>query len=267
MGILTSVELTRKDKKLFQLPESENDRIEKILKKAVDKESGKLDENDDSLTEDNPDGLDISIYKDEDQLKELERKKKQNERKKSAPPKKPKATPAKTPKATPSKTPKSKTPAKKTASVAKKKPVKKAPAPKKAEEPKATPTTKNNKKSAKSAVAKKTTNSSTGKNSKKATSAEVPKTEPEPPKNNKRGRGKATATPTTEQSTKSERSSAPKRKAAIIAEVANNSLEFEDEDDMIPEPKKAKITKPSKTPEKSEKSAPMVESKKRGRRK
>merc|ERR1712062_706961 len=54
--------------------------INKILQKAVDKETGKLSE-DESLTEDNPDGLDISIYKDEDQLKELERKKKIEERK------------------------------------------------------------------------------------------------------------------------------------------------------------------------------------------
>ena len=54
--ILTSVELVRKDKKLFQLPKEENQRIEKILKKAVDKETGKLSEDDESLTEDNPDG-------------------------------------------------------------------------------------------------------------------------------------------------------------------------------------------------------------------
>ena len=50
------MELDKKDKKLFLLPESENQRIEKILKKAFDKESGKLSENDDSLTEDNPEG-------------------------------------------------------------------------------------------------------------------------------------------------------------------------------------------------------------------
>merc|ERR1711953_1450238 len=78
--ILTSVELEKKDKKMFKLEESENQRINKILQKAVDKETGKLSE-DESLTEDNPDGLDISIYKDEDQLKELERKKKIEERK------------------------------------------------------------------------------------------------------------------------------------------------------------------------------------------
>merc|ERR1712156_1359699 len=81
LTILTSVELKRKEKKTFQLPQDELQRIEKILKKAFDKESGKLSENDLSLTEDNPDGLDISIYKDEDQLEELERKKKLQERK------------------------------------------------------------------------------------------------------------------------------------------------------------------------------------------
>ena len=63
LTILTSVELKRKEKKTFQLPQDELQRIEKILKKAFDKESGKLSENDLSLTEDNPDGREcISIY-------------------------------------------------------------------------------------------------------------------------------------------------------------------------------------------------------------
>ena len=48
--------MKRKEKKTFQLPQDELQRIEKILKKAFDKESGKLSENDLSLTEDNPDG-------------------------------------------------------------------------------------------------------------------------------------------------------------------------------------------------------------------
>ena len=61
--ILTSVELEKKDKKMFKLEESENQRINKILQKAVDKETGKLSE-DESLTEDNPDGrkLTLKIY-------------------------------------------------------------------------------------------------------------------------------------------------------------------------------------------------------------
>ena len=46
----------QKGKKLFQLSKSELERIENILKKAIDKEAGKLKLNDKSLTEDNPDG-------------------------------------------------------------------------------------------------------------------------------------------------------------------------------------------------------------------
>ena len=46
----------QKGKKLFQLSKSELVRIENILKKAIDKETGKLKLNDASLTEDNPDG-------------------------------------------------------------------------------------------------------------------------------------------------------------------------------------------------------------------
>ena len=41
---------------MFKLPKSEEDRINNILKRAFDKESGKLDESDVRLTEDNPDG-------------------------------------------------------------------------------------------------------------------------------------------------------------------------------------------------------------------
>ena len=41
---------------MFKLHESELQRINKILQKAVDKETGKLSEDDESLTEDNPDG-------------------------------------------------------------------------------------------------------------------------------------------------------------------------------------------------------------------
>jgi hypothetical protein len=81
--ILTSVELDKHGKKMFKLPKEEEERIKNILKRAFDKESGLLNEKDVRLTEDNPDGLDISIYKDEDQLKELERRKRIEERKKS----------------------------------------------------------------------------------------------------------------------------------------------------------------------------------------
>ena len=41
---------------MFKLPKSEEERINNILKRAFDKESGKLNENDVRLTEDNPDG-------------------------------------------------------------------------------------------------------------------------------------------------------------------------------------------------------------------
>ena len=56
--ILTSLELKRKEKnkKIYQLVNAEQTRIEKILQKIVDKESGKLSETDNSITEDNPVG-------------------------------------------------------------------------------------------------------------------------------------------------------------------------------------------------------------------
>ena len=54
--ILTSLEIKRVEKKKYQLDNAEQQRIEKILQKAVDKETGKLSDNDDSLTEDNPEG-------------------------------------------------------------------------------------------------------------------------------------------------------------------------------------------------------------------
>ena len=43
-------------KKMFKLPKSEEERIHNILKRAFDKESGKLSDKDVSITEDNPDG-------------------------------------------------------------------------------------------------------------------------------------------------------------------------------------------------------------------
>ena len=56
------------------LPEEEQARIQKILQLAKDKAEGKLDLSDMQLTEDNPDGLDISLYKGEDQLDKIEKK-------------------------------------------------------------------------------------------------------------------------------------------------------------------------------------------------
>ena len=60
--ILTSLELNRKDKKKFLLDNAEQERIENILKKAVDKESGKLSQVDAGFTEDNPDGRELIKY-------------------------------------------------------------------------------------------------------------------------------------------------------------------------------------------------------------
>ena len=60
--ILTSLELKRKDKKKFLLDNAEQERIENILKKAVDKESGKLSQVDAGITEDNPDGRELIKY-------------------------------------------------------------------------------------------------------------------------------------------------------------------------------------------------------------
>eukprot|EP00095_Tigriopus_kingsejongensis_P003980 maker-scaffold141_size315519-snap-gene-0.12 protein:Tk03980 transcript:maker-scaffold141_size315519-snap-gene-0.12-mRNA-1 annotation:"glutamic acid-rich protein" len=95
--ILTSVEMKKEDRKRFRLPQAELDRILRLLQRSVDKEAGKLEGPD--LSEDNPDGLDISMYKDEDQLKEIEKKKKKKQGKKKATPSKPKTPAAK--KATP----------------------------------------------------------------------------------------------------------------------------------------------------------------------
>merc|ERR1712198_516505 len=73
--ILTSVELDKVLGKRMILPEEEQARIEKILKRSNEKVEGKLDMSNIELTEDNPDGLDISLYKGEDQLDEIEKRK------------------------------------------------------------------------------------------------------------------------------------------------------------------------------------------------
>lgn len=93
--ILTSVEMERVNKKHFKLTPEESSRIQNILKRAVQKEEGKLEDETAELTEDNPDGLDISLYQDEDQLKELEKKKRLEERK-ATKKSKPKKTPSET---------------------------------------------------------------------------------------------------------------------------------------------------------------------------
>ena len=62
------------------LPEEELARIKKILQRSNDKAEGKLDMTNIELTEDNPDGLDISLYKGEDQLDEIEKRKTDKEK-------------------------------------------------------------------------------------------------------------------------------------------------------------------------------------------
>ena len=69
---MTSVELDKvlgKSKRMI-LPEEELARIKKILQRSNEKAEGKLDMSNIQLSEDNPDGLDISLYKGEDQLDE-----------------------------------------------------------------------------------------------------------------------------------------------------------------------------------------------------
>ncbi|CAO1392386.1 unnamed protein product [Diamesa serratosioi] len=63
--VLTTVDLDKLDKS-FGLPLSELQRIENILKKAIDVEKGVVPRP--TVTEENPDGLDLSLYKDESQL-------------------------------------------------------------------------------------------------------------------------------------------------------------------------------------------------------
>jgi len=222
--ILTSLELKRKDKKKFLLDNAEQERIENILKKAVDKESGKLSQVDAGITEDNPDGLDISLYKDEDQLDEIEKKRKQDAKKKNKPvtPAAPKEKAGNSRSKPPTKKNKKTTTAAPTPPV-KSTAVKKSPAPKKA--------------AIKKAPVK------TPKEAKKAP-VKTPQ-EPTPKKSQSAKKGRKTvkeATPKVESSTKiSERSSAPKRKAALIAEAANNSYEFDEDDfeeEIMPIPKK-----------------------------
>merc|ERR1712045_469576 len=74
--ILTSVELDKvlgKSKRMI-LAEEELTRINKILQRSNEKAEGKLDMSNIELNEDNPDGLDISLYKGEDQLDEIEKR-------------------------------------------------------------------------------------------------------------------------------------------------------------------------------------------------
>ncbi|KAI4502254.1 hypothetical protein M0802_002936 [Mischocyttarus mexicanus] len=65
--ILTNLNLNKIDKNKFQLTKIELLRTENILKRALEVESGVSEKP--RVTEEHPDGLDLSLYKDESQLK------------------------------------------------------------------------------------------------------------------------------------------------------------------------------------------------------
>ncbi|KRT80927.1 hypothetical protein AMK59_6191, partial [Oryctes borbonicus] len=71
--ILTNLSLIRVDKGKFKLPRSEKERTDSILKRALAVEKG--DATPPSLTEEHPDGLDLSLYKEESQLQKRRGKK------------------------------------------------------------------------------------------------------------------------------------------------------------------------------------------------
>lgn len=88
--ILSSVEMetekVKGNKKLrHKLDSTERERIGHILQRAIDKAEGKLDESTLQLTEDNPDGLDISLYTGEDQLDKIEERRSKGEKSKNTP--------------------------------------------------------------------------------------------------------------------------------------------------------------------------------------
>lgn len=65
--ILTNLNLEKVDKSKYRLPPSEKERTDSILKRALAVEKGEVEPS--SLTEEHPDGLDLSLYKEESQLK------------------------------------------------------------------------------------------------------------------------------------------------------------------------------------------------------
>ncbi|KAJ8934328.1 hypothetical protein NQ314_013368 [Rhamnusium bicolor] len=65
--ILTSLDLSRVDKGRYRLSPAEKERTDSILKRCLAVEKGEISTP--SLSEEHPDGLDLSLYKDEEQLK------------------------------------------------------------------------------------------------------------------------------------------------------------------------------------------------------
>nr|CAI5837967.1 unnamed protein product [Callosobruchus analis] len=72
--ILTSLELQRVEKGKFRLKPAEKERTDSILKRCLAVEKGEIVPP--SLSEEHPDGLDLSLYKDEEQLKKKGTKRK-----------------------------------------------------------------------------------------------------------------------------------------------------------------------------------------------
>jgi hypothetical protein len=65
--ILTNLNLVRVDKGRYRLPPAEKERTDSILKRSLAVEKGEVTSP--SLTEEHPDGIDVSLYKEESQLK------------------------------------------------------------------------------------------------------------------------------------------------------------------------------------------------------
>lgn len=91
--ILTNVTMVRVEKDRWKLPDHELTRIENILKRALDVEKGVAEQP--SVTEEHPDGLDLSLYRDEAQLQKKNRKKVVSPKKIKSPPEEKKKTFAK----------------------------------------------------------------------------------------------------------------------------------------------------------------------------
>ncbi len=64
--ILTNLELVKLGKDRFGLPLEERQRTENILRRAIEVEQGVVDSME--VTEEHPDGLDVSLFHDESQL-------------------------------------------------------------------------------------------------------------------------------------------------------------------------------------------------------
>ncbi|XP_063888516.1 uncharacterized protein LOC135115552 isoform X4 [Scylla paramamosain] len=79
--ILTTVSLERIDRKTLRLRPEEETRINNILKRAMDVEKGVLSDNS-NVNPDHPDGLDLSLYINEDQLKTRRKRSSPSKRKK-----------------------------------------------------------------------------------------------------------------------------------------------------------------------------------------